>query len=219
MSPRAVILSALFAVLAVTAACATNGNDPDSEQTVSAVQVEIRVNTIEVQQTAYDPAQIVVAVEGVVGDSCNQLAGVQQERTGNAIDVTITAIRTVGIECMELAQVYNEAIPLEGEFMPGNYTVTVNGVSQDFTVVSHLGDAESTARRALAADLGIQETAPILISIEEVLWGDSSLGCPEPGMMYAQVITPGFRLVFEHSGQRFEYHTNRDGSVGVSCEP
>ena len=35
--------------------------------------------------------------------------------------------------------------------------------------------------------------------------------------MYAQVITPGFRLVFDYQGQRYEYHTDQAGTV-VQCE-
>ena len=57
---------------------------------------------------------------------------------------------------------------------------------------------ESAAREALAEKLGIAADVPQLIVFEPVDWPDTSLGCPEPGKVYAQVITPGFRLVFEH---------------------
>ena len=36
--------------------------------------------------------------------------------------------------------------------------------------------------------------------------------------MYAQVITPGFRTLFEYQGQRYEYHTDQDGSTVVGCD-
>ncbi len=39
-----------------------------------------------------------------------------------------------------------------------------------------------------------------------------------PGMVYAQVITLGFRLVFDYQGQQNEYHTDRDGSSVVACD-
>jgi hypothetical protein len=35
--------------------------------------------------------------------------------------------------------------------------------------------------------------------------------------MYAQVITPGFLVVLEAGDERYEYHTNREGTV-VLCE-
>ena len=37
-------------------------------------------------------------------------------------------------------------------------------------------------------------------------------------MMYAQVVTPGFRLVFEYEGRQYEYHTDQDDSTVVGCE-
>lgn len=81
---------------------------------------------------------------------------------------------------------------------------------------------EMAAREALANKLGVGPDTPSLIVFEPVAWPDTSLGCPEPGKVYAQVITPGFRLVFEHTAgaeaQRLEYHTNEDGSVVVFCE-
>ena len=46
-----------------------------------------------------------------------------------------------------------------------------------------------------------------VISTEEVEWGDASLGCPEPGTMYAQVITPGYFVVLESGGETYDYHT------------
>ena len=54
-------------------------------------------------------------------------------------------------------------------------------------------------------------------SMEAVEWGDSSLGCPQPGFMYAQVITPGFKIVLEADGQQYTYHTDQDSNV-VLCE-
>jgi hypothetical protein len=47
-------------------------------------------------------------------------------------------------------------------------------------------------------------------------WSDSSLGCAEPGMMYAQVITPGYRLVLTDGTRRLEYHADRRGRI-VYC--
>ena len=39
-------------------------------------------------------------------------------------------------------------------------------------------------------------------------WSDASLGRPQPGMMYAQVITPGYLVVLEADGQQYTYHTD-----------
>lgn len=65
----------------------------------------------------------------------------------------------------------------------------------------------------------------LAISVEEITlveaiameWSDSSLDCPQPGMSYIQVITPGYRIVLQSNEQMYEYHTNRDGYF-VYCE-
>lgn len=68
------------------------------------------------------------------------------------------------------------------------------------------------AQQALADALGISLDAITLVEVEEVEWPNACLGLPEPGEMCAEVLTPGFRLVFEAGGERYEAHTNRDGS-------
>ncbi len=73
------------------------------------------------------------------------------------------------------------------------------------------------AREAYAEAQVVPYFGPALVAFEPVEWGDTSLGCPKPDVMYAQVITPGFRLVFEHEGRRHEYHTDQDGSTVVAC--
>ncbi len=73
------------------------------------------------------------------------------------------------------------------------------------------------AREDLARRLDLALDAIRVVSVEAVDWRDASLGCPEPGMMYAQVITPGYRVVLEAHGKRYEYHTDRGRQV-VLCE-
>jgi hypothetical protein len=50
--------------------------------------------------------------------------------------------------------------------------------------------------------------------VESQEWPDASLGCPQQGMFYAQVITPGYVVVVAGGGKRLEYHTDtRDRAV------
>jgi hypothetical protein len=80
--------------------------------------------------------------------------------------------------------------------------------------------AQAVARLAvqdLAQRQGVEPGAVRVLSVEAVEWPDASLGCPQPGMMYAQVITPGYRLVLEAGGQTYEYHTDQD-RFAVLCE-
>lgn len=50
---------------------------------------------------------------------------------------------------------------------------------------------------------------PAVVSAESVTWSDSSLGCPKPGMMYSQVITPGMKVVVEADGKTYDYRFGR----------
>lgn len=73
------------------------------------------------------------------------------------------------------------------------------------------------AREDLARRLDLESAAIAVVSVQAVEWSDTSLGCPQPGMMYAQVITPGYRVALEAKGQRYDYHTDRSRMV-VWCE-
>jgi hypothetical protein len=72
------------------------------------------------------------------------------------------------------------------------------------------------AQKDLAQRLSLAPEAIRLVSVEAVEWSDASLGCPQPGMMYAQVITPGFRVTLEAEGERYDYHTDT-GRLVVLC--
>ena len=76
---------------------------------------------------------------------------------------------------------------------------------------------ETAARKLLADEVGVGERGFILDSSESVQWSDASLGCPQEGLMYAQVITPGYRLLFDLAGTQYAVHTNADGSDMVIC--
>jgi hypothetical protein len=78
-------------------------------------------------------------------------------------------------------------------------------------------DPAELARQALAKELGVDAAAIRVAQIEEVEWRDSSLGCPQPGMNYLQVITPGYRIVLEAQGRSYEYHADRGKRV-VRCD-
>lgn len=73
------------------------------------------------------------------------------------------------------------------------------------------------ARNDLSQRLSISAGQIKLLEATEVEWNDSSLGCPQPGMSYLQVITPGYRILLESGGKQYEYHSNRD-TYFVYCE-
>ena len=77
--------------------------------------------------------------------------------------------------------------------------------------------ALTAATADLAERTGLAASEVRLVSMEAVDWNDTSLGCPQEGYMYAQVITPGFRMILSVQGQQYEYHTDLAGNV-VLCE-
>lgn len=73
------------------------------------------------------------------------------------------------------------------------------------------------SRQDLARRLGVAIGDVSVVRVEAVEWSDSSLGCPEPGKMYAQVVTPGYKIVLKVRDRIYEYHTDRGENV-VLCE-
>ena len=52
-------------------------------------------------------------------------------------------------------------------------------------------------------------------SVEEFNFADASLGVPEPGVEYAQVITPGYIIILKAEGETYEYHASGEKVVQV----
>ena len=82
---------------------------------------------------------------------------------------------------------------------------------------SGLQNLVEKAKEDLAQRLSISISEINLVEAVEVEWSDSSLDCPQPGMEYLQVITPGYRILLRFSGNVYEYHSNRNTYV-IYCE-
>lgn len=65
----------------------------------------------------------------------------------------------------------------------------------------------------LARHLNIPAEQVTVVHLEGVTWPDTSLGCPQPGMAYAQVLVEGYKVILEALGHRYEYHTDMTGRV------
>ena len=46
-----------------------------------------------------------------------------------------------------------------------------------------------------------------VVSVEEVVWPDTSLGCPQPGMRYSQVLQDGMRIILRVNNSDHHYHS------------
>ncbi len=67
-----------------------------------------------------------------------------------------------------------------------------------------------------AAHLGVGEETLTVTQVEAKQWPDTSLGCPQPGQFYAQVVTPGYLIFIHGDGHELEYHADQRGTV-VLC--
>ena len=63
----------------------------------------------------------------------------------------------------------------------------------------------------LAQHLNLPAEKATVVHLEGVTWPDTSLGCPQPGMAYAQVLVEGYKVILEAAGHRYEYHTDMTG--------
>ena len=69
----------------------------------------------------------------------------------------------------------------------------------------------------LSNELNISPSSINLESYKEYTFSDASLDCPKPGELYAQVLTPGWIIIFNADNRKYEIHSNLDGSYFVNC--
>lgn len=62
------------------------------------------------------------------------------------------------------------------------------------------------ARELLAERLQVASVDVRVVEVTEVTWSDTSIGCPQPGMAYAQKLVNGTRVLLEFGGREYHYH-------------
>ena len=60
----------------------------------------------------------------------------------------------------------------------------------------------------LSAHLDVPPGSISLVSVEHVIWSDTSLGCPKPGVDYAQVQVEGSVIILASGVGEYAYHTD-----------
>ena len=76
-----------------------------------------------------------------------------------------------------------------------------------------------TATADLAQRLSVSSDQITVAGSFEVVWPDGSLGCPQKGMAYIEMLIPGYLVVLGYDGKRYEYHSGRDGNVTYCPNP
>ncbi|MCA9997295.1 MAG: hypothetical protein KDE56_16165 [Anaerolineales bacterium] len=84
-------------------------------------------------------------------------------------------------------------------------------------VPNPLQKLQNDAAQDLSQRLGVDISEVEIVQAVSAEWRDGSLGCPKPGMMYAQVLTSGYQIMLRVAGKDYFYHTNGTNSF-VFCE-
>lgn len=101
--------------------------------------------------------------------------------------------------------------------VPTSAESAVNNLVKTMDPIPGSEEALAAALDDLTQQINLSPDQISLVSIEAKEWSDSSLGCPQEGFMYAQVITPGYLIVLEADGVEYEYHTNQSDLV-ILCK-
>lgn len=134
---------------------------------------------------------------------------------GDAADATTTTVDAAaeqesgaGTTTTAAAQETEGAVVVEQLEPPGEVTGgTVGGSYPADSYPPALSGIIGLAITDLATTLGLDEDAVAVVLVEEVVWSDASLGCPQPGMSYAQVITDGMRIILQAGDALFDYRS------------
>jgi hypothetical protein len=116
-------------------------------------------------------------------------------------------------ETVEMTE--TQALP----FVPTQEIETETNPSLPIPAVPGLQMLIEKAKEDLAQRLAISISQINLIETKEVFWADTSLGCPQPGISYTQVQTPGHLIILESNGNEFEYHANIHNYVFYCEDP
>lgn len=86
---------------------------------------------------------------------------------------------------------------------PSSETPPLNSAVPDAVLQPILAD--------LSRRLGVDSSTFVVTKAESVVWGDGSLGCPEPGMMYTQALVNGYWVIIDANGQSYDYRASQGG--------
>lgn len=129
---------------------------------------------------------------------------------GDAESDTLTTTST------SLADTSPTSVPMTDDSLkpkpepPTSLPSGIGGGRQDLvTDASAPSTAEEAAEVAvadLATRLDVNASEIEVISASRHTWNDGSLGCPEPGQVYTQALTPGYRVIVSDGNEAYAYH-------------
>ena len=98
------------------------------------------LDTVHVRPAPFTPGHSAVPVEilvkGSLPDACTELNEVRQERFGHLIEIELETRRPQRAVCAMVIRPFRFYLELEGEYVPGDYTLKLNDRVYPFTVRS-----------------------------------------------------------------------------------
>jgi len=95
----------------------------------------IQVDSLELVRGISKPSGLGVHVQGVIGDGCSELLPpITQTRQGAVVRISILKQRPEDAICTQIAKLFDQVIPLAGEYPAGSYVVRVNDSEISFSV-------------------------------------------------------------------------------------
>lgn len=70
-----------------------------------------------------------------------------------------------------------------------------------------------------AARSGVDRAELLVLRGEAVTWPDGGLGCPQPGVMYIQVLVDGYRVIVSADSQELDYRGDGRGNFRLCTSP
>ena len=140
----------------------------------------------------------------------------------------ITVINVEAVEwsdsCLGIVRI--DALCAQGSVPGYRLTLEANGQQYEFhtnedgsayalapaTAATAAEAAVNAARAALVQRLGLADYQVNPVSISPVEWPDACLGVVRIGVLCAQGVTPGYRVILDVNGQLYAYHTNEEGT-------
>lgn len=155
-------------------------------------------------------------------DEPGQVRSEEDAGSGDALGVCIEGVTdcvdtVVGDDSRCAEDAYDCDEPVSGDPV----TIIDDQDPNECSFVHNIDACEKQATGAaldnLSARLGIEAEVIAVTSATFTDWPNSCLGVESPNQICLQVITPGFKIVLEHGGTTYEYHTDT-GTAAVLVE-
>jgi hypothetical protein len=223
---RQTLFALLFVIGMLLAACApvsSPGDAAGSPVTSTPLPPTPAENQVPVPQAAVKAQEMLAAQLGASVDTI-QIRSIEQVQWPNAC---LGAQKTDEMCAEVIVDGYRVILAANGQ----TYEFHTNQAGDQVRAVvsaepgkgPETGDlpaAAVKAREALAAQLGVRLDEIKVVSVDSTEWANGCLGVEMPGKMCTQVITPGYRVVFEVGNTQYEYHTDEvGGSVILATVP